>query len=188
MEVPDAVSPPRDWLGGILRLELVVSSHRDAGVFLSHLTAYPTSFVLRAITLAREGPATACRQALDAAYELDEPGDLCLAHEIEFSDGRTAGLRSAWLTVGEEGDFARPSSLSSGQDEPRLAMTELAALDGEAEFRQDLWISPLPPSASVMFRANWPAAGIDVGEVEIDGEAIREAAHRARPIWGSEAG
>lgn len=46
-----------------------------------------------------------------------------------------------------------------------------------------LWLWPLPPGERFDFVVEWPAVGISLTRVSLDGAAIHDAAARAQPIW-----
>ncbi len=45
------------------------------------------------------------------------------------------------------------------------------------------WVWPLPPPGPLAFVCEWPSEGIELTRVEVDADAIREAAARAEILW-----
>jgi hypothetical protein len=48
-----------------------------------------------------------------------------------------------------------------------------------------LWLWPLPPAETFEFAAEWPAGGIELAIIELDGRAINAAAERSVDFWRS---
>jgi hypothetical protein len=46
-----------------------------------------------------------------------------------------------------------------------------------------LWLWPSPPPETFEFAVEWPAGGIGLTVVTLDGAAIEEAAARSAPYW-----
>lgn len=57
---------------------------------------------------------------------------------------------------------------------------------GEAEQRFSVW--PVPAAGDIVFVCEWPAHGIAESRLTLDGDQLRAAAARARPVWPDEGG
>jgi hypothetical protein len=54
---------------------------------------------------------------------------------------------------------------------------------GEGSWHARFWLWPLPPDGPVELVCQWPDRGVDLRSVAIDGESLRTAAARNRPLW-----
>jgi hypothetical protein len=54
------------------------------------------------------------------------------------------------------------------------------------EAAQRFWIWPVPAAGDLTLVCGWPAYGIAESRLTIDGDELRAAAARARPVWPDE--
>jgi hypothetical protein len=55
---------------------------------------------------------------------------------------------------------------------------------GQPRFwRQEWWLWPLPATGDVTFVCEWPLYEIPERRATLDGDLVREAARRTRPVW-----
>lgn len=92
---------------------------------------------------------------------------------IEFADGQRAS------NVGGRGH---------SQGEPAgPVLWGMGGGGGGGRWHQDFWVWPLPPAGPLSFVCEWPAAGIALTRVEIDGQLLIDAAGRAREMFANPA-
>ena len=188
-EQAEPVNPP-PWTGrpqgpplGMTVSELLLARSEQAAVYVEYIDAFPAGFELeiRAITsvayhaLGREGdgsgPDVFGRHWPIVGERRDVLPPQLLRIGVQFADGRTA------TNIG-------------GHDRPvgGPVMSPLRGGGrgggGESRFHQGYWIAPLPPPGAVGLVCEWPAVGIPVARQEIDAQLIRDAAERARAIFG----
>lgn len=185
MSVREFLAPPADWLGGVLPLELDCGVGENTAMFITHLTAYPTGFAFRMVAITRQDPGDICCEALERARTTGrEVEELYLRFDVEFSDGRHAAGRGAWISTqgGLDSGNALPERLPPDPDRD-MVLRPLSSGAQSQEYHQDCWVWPLPPPGSLSFYCGWPAAGLSVRQIEIDAAVLHEAAERAKPIW-----
>ncbi|RBQ15541.1 hypothetical protein DP939_34770 [Spongiactinospora rosea] len=103
---------------------------------------------------------------------------------VRFGDGTKA------TTVGQRFDGVRLR-----QDPP--SPPRLSLLFGGVSMRSGgedaavslvgLWLWPLPPAETFELAAEWPAGGVELSIVSVDGAAIVAAARRSVPYWPEDA-
>jgi hypothetical protein len=181
-------SPP--WTGrpqgqplGAVVSELLLARSERAELYIDYIDAYPEGFELE------------IRASTSVAYhELARAGD---------GSGPDPFGRH-WPIVGERRDVLLPQLLRVGVQfaDGRIA-TSIGGHDrpvggpimdalrggghgggGESRFHQGYWISPLPPPGPVAVVCEWPILGIPVVRQEIDARLIRDAAGKARAMFG----
>jgi hypothetical protein len=181
-------SPP--WTGrpqgqplGAVVSELLLARSERAELYIDYIDAYPEGFELE------------IRASTSVAY-----------HELARA-GDGSGLDPFgrhWPIVGERRDVLLPQLLRVGVQfaDGRIA-TSIGGHDrpvggpimdalrggghgggGESRFHQGYWISPLPPPGPVAVVCEWPILGIPVVRQEIDARLIRDAAGKARAMFG----
>lgn len=158
---------PAGTLPGIVALEIVLARSLTAAVYLSRIAAYRSGFELDVMTL--------CHPDGDALDPLlfgprrGAAGGLRLA--VRFAGGAET------VRVDEE-------ALAPPPREPILRGGEGGGRGGT--WRQALWVSPLPPEGALTFVCEWPAAGIEPTEYELDAHVVLDAARRALVIFDEE--
>jgi hypothetical protein len=185
-EDPEWISPPRDWVGGVVPLELLVASSEAAAVFVTHLVAYPTGFgfTLHAFVRRDLEPDLLELEHLHPRRRRGKglPPEL-LRYGIEFSDGRAAsnvhqmldGSTSFIRALGEEGSEPDPRST--------LILSPGRGGGGQGHSEQTCWVWPLPPEGPLSFVCEWPVVEIPETRVEVDAGLIIDAASKAREVW-----
>ena len=54
------------------------------------------------------------------------------------------------------------------------------------EATQDFWVWPLPEAGDITLVCEWPAYGIPESSAKLEGQFLRDAASRSRPVWTDE--
>ncbi len=175
---PPWVSAPQGMLPGVVALELVIAHTDRVAVCVSRLAAYPTGFELELRTVGAPG-----RRDLDldpllfgphrhrarrSGAEQELPDDM-LRFGVQFPDGGKA------TNTGGFHHQATPP--------PEPVMHAGGGGGGGGDWRQDLWVWPLPSPGPLLFVCQWPAAGIPISRAEIDAQLVIDAASRARAIF-----
>jgi hypothetical protein len=176
---PEWFGPPRDWVGGVIPVELIVGQTEKAAVYLAAMVVYPTgvSMTIEAIT----------REWTDfTVFDIARPGGSepdaeRLRLGIAYSDGRKA------TRLGGVPGATAYAGVAAAEDPPDperdlLMMPGGGGASGRHS-HQDYWVWPLPPPGPVTFVCEWAALEIAESAVELDGSLIREAAERARSVW-----
>jgi hypothetical protein len=60
------------------------------------------------------------------------------------------------------------------------------AVSGAGNWRQRIWIWPLPPTGRLAFVCEWPAAGVPLTRHEIDAQLILDATARAQLLFNDD--
>lgn len=180
---PAWLAAPRHTLPGVVALEMILARSERAAVAITRLGAYPTGFELDLLVLVnRRGEERELdpmlfghhlrhrRRGRDAGVPVDDQ----LRFGVQFADGSKATNLDPW-------DFAR--------DEPAPPVLRTGGGGGGGDhWRQDIWIWPLPPPGQLSFVCEWPAAGIELTRVDIEGQLVLEAAARSIKIFDESAG
>lgn len=177
---------PSGTLPGVVALELVLARTERVVVCVARLGAYPTGFELDLVTMARGesddldpflfGPGLrgrSRRRELQTAAGIPPEK---LRFGVEFADGTKATNTSRRLGPPPKeppppGPVLNPGGGSGG---------------GGGNFRQSIWIWPLPPAGKLAFVCEWPAADIPLTRHEIDAQPILDAASRAQQFFTDE--
>jgi hypothetical protein len=88
------------------------------------------------------------------------------------------GNRRSW-----SGNAAFPSQSLAARPTGDMALQPLSGMGTHARFDQWFWAEPLPAPGAVGLVVNWPGPNLHETRVELDGDAIREAATRAVTLW-----
>lgn len=108
------------------------------------------------------------------------PDDL-VRFGVQYADGTKA-------TTLDAVPDASHASEDVGVEPPRPPVIKRQPKGGRgAEDRLDheqrLWLWPLPPAEPFDLVVEWPAAGVPLTRVTVDGAALQQAAERVRPLW-----
>lgn len=169
---PPWSGPPHGLLPGVAPLEMVLAANERAAVFVGRCAVYPTGFELEVRVLLADGDASELDPSLNGVHH--RPGrsssyETMLRFGIEFADGGKATNVGGRFHGSAEPDGPVLSGQGGG--------------GGGGRWRQDFWVWPLPPSGTVRFVCEWPAAGIALTRAEINAELLRAAAGRARVMF-----
>jgi hypothetical protein len=178
--MPPWFSAPSGTLPGVVALELVIARNERVAVCVTRLGAYPSGFELDLVTMAGgEGdeldPLLFAGSRMHARLRTGESGipPEMLRFGVQFADGA-----KATNTSGRSRDF---------HDEPNGPVLNTGGGGGGGgNWRQSLWVWPLPPPGRLTFVCEWPAAGIALTRHEIDAQLVLDAATRAEVIFADE--
>jgi hypothetical protein len=187
--LPPWLSAPSGTLPGVVALELVLAQTAKVAVCVTRLGVYPSGFEIDLVTMAGAEDDDALdpklflrpwmRDQLAAGYA-GLPAEM-LRFGVEFADGTKATNTAARFSLGGRG--TQPD-LHNEPDGPVLHAGGGGGAGGN--WRQSMWVWPLPPAGSLTFVCEWPAADIPLTRHEIDAQLILDAAARARVIFSDE--
>jgi hypothetical protein len=172
------MGPPENELGVALPMRHVLFRTADLVVALLGLVAYTNGVELQVVLRRRSMP--------------DEPDPMHVhmrsrhlrGHElapevfrfgIEFADGRKA------TNVG----FRFPPG---GEEPDQPALMERGSSGGGRSWSFGYWLWPLPPPGPLRVVVEWPAAGVPLTSIEIDGAPLAAAARSADVLWPDDDG
>ena len=177
--LPPWIGPPDGTLPGVLAQELVLARNDKVAVCLTRLAAYPQGFEVDLLTMSRaeEGldPMLFRSRSMRQRPAPEGIPEDMLRFGIQFADGSKAtntGTRSP--------NFA-PDAHPSGP-----VLQQRGGGGGGRNWRQTMWIWPLPPPGALTLVVEWPAAGVPLTRHEIDAGLILEAAARSQVIFPDE--
>jgi hypothetical protein len=175
---PEWHGPPQGMLPGTVPLELVLA-HTDAvAVCVSGLAAYPTGFEFDLRILGApdagdvdpylfEPPHPGRRRSGDIPPEM-------LRFGIQFADG------SKVTNLGGNG------FIFAGDPPDSPVLIERGGGGGGLEWRQSMWVWPLPEAGEMSFVCQWPAAAIPLTRRAVETAPIRQAAMRSQVVFSWE--
>jgi hypothetical protein len=188
-EQAEPVNPP-PWTGrpqgpplGAAVSDLLLARSEQAAVYVDYVDAYPEGFELE------------IRASTSVAYhELGREGDgsgpdVFGGHWPIVGERRDV-LPPQLLRIGVQFADGRTATNIGGHDRPVGGPVMWPLRGGargggeESRFQQGYWVSPLPPPGPVGFVCEWPAVEIGVARQEIDAQLIRDAAEKARAMFG----
>jgi hypothetical protein len=183
---PEWHGPPQGSLPGVVPLELVLARTETVAVCVSGINAYPTGFEFELRTLgAPEAPEVDPHLFEPSGHGRRRPGEIppeLLRFGIQFPDG------SKVTNLGPHG------FIFGGAEPEGPVLIERGGGGGGLEWRQSMWVWPLPDAGEMIFVCEWPAAGIGVTRRPVETAPIRQAATRAQtvfswdhvPLWDEE--
>jgi hypothetical protein len=110
---------------------------------------------------------------------------------VEFADGSKAtNTADEPLANFEDGSthlsLAFQASGAAGVPAGPVLRTGGGGSGGGGNWKQSVWIWPLPPLGRLTFVCQWPAAGIELTRQDIDAQLLLDAAKRAQVIFAED--
>ena len=176
MDLSSWSGPPTDVLGHPVPIQQFVARTDDTVVALQHLTAFPEGCVLTLHLAVRRACLDGTTWAgVRGIYDSGDPGlPEGPTFGVHLPDGTTATTgRSAW---DQPSDRPHPPVLVDAGSDSSSSDTRFVS-------RLQLWLWPLPPPYPFEFLVAWPALGLDLASITLDGSAVVRAARQARPFW-----
>lgn len=170
--LPEWDGPPDGVLPTTIPIERIVARTDAVVVYLAALVAYPTGFEFDVFVLS-DG----------SRPELIDPFDF----HYRDTSRRTGEIQPELLRLGFA--FADGSKVTntgahfhwhedSGRPPDAPVMMGGRGSGGEGTWSTTLWVWPLPPSGTLQFVCEWPAAGIPQTRVDLDAASLLAAANR----------
>ena len=178
--VPAWLRAPQGMFPGVLALELVLARTEKVAIAIPRVYGYPDGFEIELRVIS--GPDGAeldsrlYRAGLAGRLDLDDrglPPPEMLRFAVEFADGSR---------VTNTTPFAKDFEVQP--DGP--VMHAQGGGGGAGNWRQFLWVWPLPPAGSLTFICEWPALQIPVTRQTLDAQDILDAAGRAEVLFPHE--
>ncbi|MFC5832642.1 hypothetical protein [Nonomuraea insulae] len=183
-------APPAEEMGAVMVSGLMLARTPNVVIAVPTIQAFSTGCLINAdIVTRRHTLSPDDFQALQlSVYPHMVTGvsagrslpDNLLRFGVRFADGSKA------TTVGQKLDrTGLPQDPPPG---PRLSwlfggMSMRSGDDGAGNPVIPLWLWPLPPPETFELAVEWPAGGVELSIVELDGAAIVSAARRSAPYW-----
>jgi hypothetical protein len=175
---PPWMQAPSGTLPGVIALELVIAATERVAVCVTRLGAYPSGFELDLVTMSG-GEGDELDPLLFGGRRGPRPGRTpdggipaeMLRFGVEFADGGKA-TNTAGRPLGLDAEPSGPVLIGGGGG------------GGGGNWRQSVWIWPLPPPGPLTFVCEWPAAGVALTRHEIDAQLVLDAASRSQEIFG----
>jgi hypothetical protein len=179
---PRWLGPPEDELGAVVPQSVVLARSDRAVVVLSHAVAYSTGATFDFRAVARGLTRAEANRVFHEQHMFEEedlPNSL-LRIGFEFADGDRVSNLGGWRAH---------RTLMSPDTEPKGPLLLPYAGGGgnasssEVTMNPGYWLWPLPPPGPLRISCEWPFVDIALTTVEIDGDALLDAASRARHLW-----
>lgn len=177
---PAWAGPPDNVLGSAVAVQAVVARTQQLVIAVVGVVAYPQGFEFCCLVQHRrglEGTGLMYGGGRRPGHPGPEPEGLAaelFRIGVQFSDGTKA------TNVGGMGHRPPPGT---DEEPPRAVMMPMGGGGGGHSWRQRLWIWPLPPPGRLSFVAEWPSEGVELSRVDVDADAIRNAAEQAEILW-----
>lgn len=184
---PEPYRRSRSWVGPgrnvrptTLTVDGMLTRRPEFAVFAQGFRVYPSGFEFDIVVLRQplrpeeerdirtENPFG--RRYRPGRSEAEAGQDLRLG--VQFADGRSAATGPAFAPLRNQGP--RP-------EQPAVNMR--GGHGGTGRWQQTLWVWGLPDEGDVSVVCAWPAEDVPESRLELDGDALREAAGRAVVLW-----
>ena len=156
----------------------MLARNERAAVGVTKVGAYPEGFDFEVVVIARD-----CEDELDPNVighryrprrgHIEAEREM-LRFGVQFADGSK---------VTNLPGFGRGRPTPGDEPPPGPVMQQRGGGGGGGEWRQRLWIWPLPPPGPLTFACEWPAAGIKLTLAEVDAQLVIDAAGRAQQLF-----
>jgi hypothetical protein len=175
---PRWLGPPEDSFGVLVPLRLVVVRTADLAVAIPSATGYRNGFgfELAIRRAAAEGDAFALDRTLHWLGREGSPPPEVLRVGVQFADGQKATSLESWW------DYFDPQDAAQAPP-PGPVLVPRGGAGGERVRSQSYWVWPLPPDGPLAFVVEWPALGVPLTQVRVDGALIRQAAAQDEGLW-----
>ncbi len=166
---PPWAGPPPGWLAGVVASHHIVFHTDEASLSVGPFDAYPTGVLIRFRLTVRH----------PTGRLGDDLHDLFVRPHHRGSTSAGTLRVGMLLADGFRWDDAAGHRPPSGERHVGLH----GGHGSESEAGQDLWLWPLPPPGPITFVTEWKHRGIDETRINVDAQAILEAAERAIELW-----
>ena len=174
--------PPEDELGVAVPQSVVIGRSDHGVIALSHVLVYSVGVAFEFIAVARELKRADTQRLFHEqhAFSLDELPDGFIRLGLELSDGKRVSNIAA---------RAGRHRMMRGDGEPEAPVFMPhgggggSGHENAVTMKPGYWLWPLPPAGPLNISCEWPAVGIGLSTVKIDGEKLVTAGGQARKLW-----
>ena len=177
---PDWVTERERFRPAGLDWRVVLVDTADVVCYLNEVRVYPSGFRFHVHALLRPGATDWARTAFSTRRPRGGPepsggegSEGAFLFGVEYEDGRRAAIG-----IGPHGRSRFVEELGVF---PVLRLERASSVSDESDSEAVLY--GLPGKGSLKFHARWSALGAAESSVELDGDALRDAAARALPLW-----
>jgi len=174
---PEWAEPRVTEMPASLGIDITLAVSETATVYVSRPAAYTNGLTFELVTVQRN----------------TDPSDPQAVHRYGFFHGappRGPDLPPDLLRFGIElPGGVRLTNLGSSlprhpdPDQPVAVLLPRGGGGNPGRYSQEWWLWPLPASGDVVLVCEWPAFDIPESRAKLSGDAIREAAARAKTLW-----
>lgn len=174
------------WLAGVVPVEEFIGRSDQAAVAARKIVALPDGFEVEIAAWLRQPPR---RQARFGPFHREI---ILAAHGPYQMRNESGAIIDEFVRFGVQfPDGGRATNLDRGPGwpdatEPMHGMETRGGSSSRGEAEQQFWIWPVPLAGDITLVCEWPAYGIEESRLTIDGDELRAAAARARPVWPGE--
>lgn len=170
--------PPPATIPATVAVGRVLARTEDVAVAVTALQVYPAGLQLELLTFRRPEVEHRAGEHFDPlVFHHPRTGtalsDDVLRLGVAFADGRKA------TNLAHEFGFTRPA------DDGIVLRSDGGGGGGE-RYAQTYWIWPIPSRGPLTVVCEWPSYGVPVTRLDLDGDAIRDAAGRATVIFSED--
>lgn len=188
-ELPSGCHPPRGVLAALVPTRLVLARTESVAVLLSHIDAYPQGCRFHLLVAAQRPDG----MDIDDWWDLHEVlagGPLRVPNRSGQQPMPDAVLRLGVQLADGTRAIAGASDVPCSGSAPAAPVLQLQGGGGgggiaDASFSYQLWLWPLPPPDRLDLVLQWPAVGIALTRVGLDGSAIVSAGDHCEPLFPS---
>lgn len=172
-------SPPENEVPTAVPVNAVLGRGDDVAVAVIAAQAYTTGLSFVVAVRMRTEPRGVLRyrmhDLISGHWRGEDPAtDQRLLLGVEYADGRTA------TNLGTRG---WPAGMGDDEGEEAAVLRQIGGGGGGRSHDQAFWLTPLPPSGSLVFVCAWPAFGVPESHTAVDGASVAEAGSRVEVLW-----
>jgi hypothetical protein len=172
-------------------VDLCLGMSELAIIYLLRPASHTAGLRFDIFTLQPKGKSDSSHSAIDRGEpdlhvsnrSLSSSSGEALRLDVEFADGRRVNYRGGDKRAESEPRSAERDGLRTHD----VVLFNLSSRSGDSdEYRDGLdqwYLSPLPDNGDLVFVCEWPALNIAETRTTLNGDAVREAAKRARRLW-----
>ncbi|MDO9409805.1 hypothetical protein [Patulibacter sp.] len=170
--------PPPAVVPAIVAVERVLARTDEVAVAVPSVEVYPEGLRFEIVAFARPQAEHRPDSGLDPMlfHHRHVPGavpDEVLRIGVAFADGRRATNLET-----ERGPGDPPAS--------GIVLRGAGGGGNEGRYAQELWVWPVPDEGPLTIVCEWPAHGIPVTRLDVDGDVLRDAARRAQVVFSED--
>lgn len=173
---PSWSGPRHGTVPGVVPVEVVIAQNAQVAVAIDAVRVHPEGLSFDLVAMAALGATGTPAGGIDPMR--------FRRHGLPEDDG---DVSDAMLRVGVElSDGRRATNLTAPAGTPSAAEVVLMHGGGggsDERYQQAFWVWPLPEDGRLRIVVEWPAFGLPVSTLDLDGPAVLAAASRARVVF-----